>query len=56
MYGHATVDRRWFAFGAIFSLFSLLAIPTGNIAWLTNVAFLGFLVFLLPEKTGRGST
>lgn len=44
-------DRRWFAFCASFAMLSLLAIPSGDASWLIYLAFLGFLTFLVPEKT-----
>ena len=44
-------DRRWFALVALFSLFGLMAIPTGDPSWLIYAGFLGFLAFLTFEKT-----
>ncbi|HMF11290.1 MAG TPA: hypothetical protein VKE94_03265 [Gemmataceae bacterium] len=44
--------RRRFALGALFGLFSLFAIPSGNPIWLTNLEFLGYLLFLIPLPQG----
>jgi hypothetical protein len=41
-------DRRWFALFALFSLGSLLAIPTGNWVWLTCLTYLTYLAYLIP--------
>jgi len=46
-------DHRWFALGAIFSLFSLFAFVNGEWIWLMNLMFLGNLMFLMPVSSGK---
>jgi hypothetical protein len=50
------MDPRWFALGALFSLFSLAAITTGDPNWLGFLSFLGFLVFLYRGNAEGRST
>lgn len=42
--------QRWFAGWSVFSLFSLFTLIDGDTAWLSCLAFLGFLVFLAPQN------
>jgi hypothetical protein len=43
-------DRRWFAVGSVFSLFSLIAVFTGEWVWLTYLTFLLYLMYLVPIR------